>query len=66
MAVVQVVKKHVDNIQIQKEGIRVLWSFTYPKFAKKLVGDIGGVEVILAGVTRHPENSIIHWGGVVV
>jgi hypothetical protein len=54
MAVVQVVNKHLDDAPIQEEGFRALWEFTTPTLAKVLVGDVGGVEVILAGMKRHP------------
>jgi hypothetical protein len=55
MAVVQIVKKYVDDALIQEEGIRALLNCTNPTLAKVLVGDIGGVEVILAGMKRHPQ-----------
>jgi hypothetical protein len=55
IVVVQVLKKKVDDARIQEEGIRALWNFAHPTLAKMLVGDIGGVEVILTGMKRHPE-----------
>ena len=62
-AVVQVVKKHVDDALIQEEGIGALLNFTFSTLAQVLVGDIGGVEVILAGMKRHPDNANIQWWG---
>ena len=56
MAVVQAVKMRVDDALIQEEGIRAIWNLSYQMPAKVLVGDIGGVEVILAGMKRHPED----------
>jgi hypothetical protein len=63
MAVVQVLKKHMDHVLIQEEGIRALWNFTYPTLAKVLVGDIGGVEVILTGMKRYPEYEFVQRAG---
>jgi hypothetical protein len=63
MAVVQVLKKHMDHVLIQEEGIRALWNFTYPTLAKVLVGDIGGMEVILTGMKRYPEYANVQRAG---
>jgi hypothetical protein len=63
VAVVQVVKKHVDDPLIQEEGIRALSNFTHSALAKVLVGDIGGVEVVLAGMKRHPQAENVQWVG---
>jgi hypothetical protein len=56
MAIVQVLKKNPEDAHIQEKGIRALGCFTYSNFnpAKVLVGDIGGMEVILGGMRRHP------------
>ena len=64
MAVVQAVKKHVDDALIQEEGIGALCNFTsFSTLTEVLVGDVGGVEVILAGMKRHPENVFIQQDG---
>jgi hypothetical protein len=59
MAVVHAVKKHVDHGPIQREGIRALCNFTRSPLSRVLVGDVGGVKVILAGMRRHPKNETI-------
>ena len=63
MAIIQAVKKHVDAVLIQEEGIRALCNFTFPLPAMVLVGDIGGAEVILAGMKRHPAVANIQSRG---
>jgi hypothetical protein len=63
MAIVQVLKKQVDAVLIQEEGIRALCNCTYPALAEVLVGDIGGLEVILAGMRKHPKNINIQGAG---
>jgi hypothetical protein len=63
MAVVQVLKKHVDDVQIQEEGIRAVRNFSYRTLAEVLVGDIGGVEVILTGMKTHPHYARLQRAG---
>jgi hypothetical protein len=60
MAIVQGLKKNLDHVLIQEEGIRVLWNFSaYTTPGMVLVGDIGGVEVILAGMRQHPDATSV-------
>jgi hypothetical protein len=54
MAIVQVLKKNLEDVLIQEEGIEALGNFGYATLGKVLVGDIGGVEVILTGMRQHP------------
>jgi hypothetical protein len=65
MPVVQVLKKHVDHVLIQVGGIRALGNFVCanPTLAKALVGDIGGVEVILTGMKKYPEYASLQRAG---
>jgi hypothetical protein len=64
MAVVQVVKKHEDEVRIQEEGIRALHTLTsHHQRARVFVGDVSGLEVIPAAMKRHPEVEDIQGNG---
>jgi hypothetical protein len=53
----------VDGILLHEEGIRALENCTHPALARVLVGDIGGVEVILAGMRKHPTYTNVQQVG---
>jgi hypothetical protein len=66
MAAVQVLKKHVDFRELQKRGIQAPPPWTCScRFlpTKVIVGDMGGVEVILAGMRRHPKCASLQRTG---
>jgi hypothetical protein len=63
MAIVQVLKKKLEDDLIQEKGIQALYIFTDSTPGKLLVGDIGGVDAILAGMKQHPEAiNVQTWG----
>jgi hypothetical protein len=58
MAIVQVLKNNLEDVLIQEEGIAAL-----EIFENMLVGDIGGVVVILAGMRQHPGAVMVQSRG---
>ena len=59
MAVVQVVKKYLDDALLPTVGFTALRNFTSFPLTEVLFGDIGAVKVIVAGMKRHPEVAKI-------
>ena len=55
IAVFQLVQKHVGCLEIQKQGMRALGNFCRLIPTRKLLGNIGCVEVILARMEEYPD-----------
>ena len=62
-AVIQVLQKHAGCLAIQKEGMRALANFCRFKPTKRLLGEIGCVEVIFASIETYPDSETIQWYG---
>jgi hypothetical protein len=62
-AVFQVLQKHIGYRRIQELGIRALGKFSRCTSAQKLLGDIGCVEVILAGMNKYPDSASVQRAG---
>jgi hypothetical protein len=62
-AVFQILQKYVGCLGIQEEGMRALGNFSYLVPTKKLLGDIGCVEVILARMEKYPDLETVQWSG---
>jgi hypothetical protein len=62
----EVLQKHVGCLEIQREGIRALANFSRLKPTKKLLGDIGCVEVIIVRMEKYPASEILQFLGCVI
>jgi hypothetical protein len=62
-AVFQVLQKHTGCLEIQAQGMRALGNFSRFVLTKKILGDIGCVEVILDNMNKHPESETIQLYG---
>jgi hypothetical protein len=58
-AVFQLLQKHAGCLEIQEEGMRALGNLCLLLPTKKLLGDIGCVEVILATMENNPDSEYI-------
>jgi hypothetical protein len=59
IAVFQVLQKHIGCLEIQEEGMCALGDLSLLLPTKKLLGEIGCVEVILASMEKYPEFEYI-------
>jgi hypothetical protein len=57
IVVFQLVQKHVGCLEIQEEGICALGNLSRLMPTKKLLGDIGYLEVILARMNKYPDHE---------
>jgi hypothetical protein len=64
--VFQVLEKHVGCFEIQKLGMRALGNLSHLLPTKKLLGDIGCVEVILARMEKYPDSERVQLVGCFV
>jgi hypothetical protein len=62
-AVFHALKKHIACIEIQAEGMRAVATLSRLMQTKKLLGDIGCVEVILASMEKYPDSEYIQMIG---
>jgi hypothetical protein len=65
IALFQLMTKHVGCLGIQWEGMRALANCCRLEPTKKLLGDIGFVEVILARMNKYPESGNVQRLGCV-
>jgi hypothetical protein len=66
IAVFQLLQKHIGCPNIQKEGMRALGNFSHLMPTKKLLGEIGCVEVILATMENYPDSERVQLLGCYV
>jgi hypothetical protein len=65
-AVFQVLKKHVDCLGIQEQGMRALGNLSMLLPTTTLLGEIGFVEVILASMEKYPKIETVQQYGISV
>jgi hypothetical protein len=58
-AVFQVLHKHDGCLAIQEEAMRALGNLSHLLETRKLLGDIGCVEVILASMEKYPDSESV-------
>jgi hypothetical protein len=64
--VLHVIQKHGDCLEIQAEGMRALGNLSKLKETSKLLGEIGCVEVILAGMENYLDSETLQRYGCYV
>jgi hypothetical protein len=69
-AVVHVLQKHVDCLEIQEEGMEALILILSPVLfsmpTRKALCDIGWLEIILTSMQKYPDSEAVQMGGCFV